>query len=105
MSVLANGSSQFLLDRMGRCFKLFVSTDSTSCYEFASQVGLEMVLYAKKSQNYHEYRVEHATVYLNEAATAIQRRRKVGVNVVMVGRTDPSNSDNQNGDGGGLLCA
>ena len=23
----------------------------------------------------------------------------------MVGRTDPSNSDNQNGDGGGLVCA
>ena len=30
---------------------------------------------------------------------------KSGVNFVMVGRTDPSNSDNQNGDGGGLLCA
>ena len=23
----------------------------------------------------------------------------------MVGRTDPSNSDNQKGDGGGLVCA
>ena len=23
----------------------------------------------------------------------------------MVGRIDPSNSDNQNGDGGGLVCA
>ena len=36
---------------------------------------------------------------------AIQRRRKVGVNFVMVRRTDPSNSDKQNGDGGGLVCA
>ena len=36
---------------------------------------------------------------------AIQRRQKRGVNFVMVGRTDPSNSDNQNGDGGGLVCA
>ena len=30
---------------------------------------------------------------------------KRGVNFVIVGRTDPSNSDNQNGDGGGLVCA
>ena len=36
---------------------------------------------------------------------AIQRRRKGGVNFVMVGRTDPSNSDKHNGDGGGLVCA
>ena len=43
------------------------------------------------------------TVYFNEAATAIHRqwnRRKGGVNFVMVGRTDPSNIDNLNGDGG-----
>ena len=36
---------------------------------------------------------------------AIQRRRKVGINFFMVGRTDPSNNDNQNSDGGGLVCA
>ena len=35
----------------------------------------------------------------------IQRLRKGSVNFVMVGRTNPSNSDNQNGDGGGLVCA
>ena len=29
-----------------------------------------MCLYAKKIQNYHEYRVAYATVYFNEAATA-----------------------------------
>ena len=28
----------------------------------------------------------------------------MGVNFVMVGRTDPSNNDNQNGDGGRLVC-
>ena len=33
----------------------------------------------------------------------IQRRRQVDVIFVMVGRTDPSNSNNQNGDGGGLV--
>ena len=36
---------------------------------------------------------------------AIQRRRKGGVYLVMGGRTDPSNSDNQKGDGGGLVWA
>ena len=35
---------------------------------------------------------------------AIQRRRKGGINFVIIGRNDPSNSDNQNGDGGGLVC-
>ena len=39
---LANCWSQFLLDRLGRCIKLFVSTESTSSNDFASQFGLEM---------------------------------------------------------------
>ena len=30
---------------------------------------------------------------------------KRGVSSVMVGRPDPSNSDNLNGDGGGWVCA
>ena len=46
-----------------------------------------------------EYRVAHPNVYLNEAATGHSTAAKKGVNVIMVGRTDPSNSDNQNGDG------
>ena len=29
----------------------------------------------------------------------------MGTNFVMDGRTDPSNSDNQNGDSRGLMCA
>ena len=41
LSQLANCRSQFLLDRLGRCLKLFVSTESTSRHEFASQFGLE----------------------------------------------------------------
>ena len=35
----------------------------------------------------------------------VQRLRQGGVNFVMVGLTHPSNSDNQNGDGGGLVFA
>ena len=50
-SPLANYMSQFLLDRLGRCIKLFVSTETPS------------------------------------------------------GVTDPSNSDNLNGDGGVWVCA
>ena len=46
--LLANGRSQFLLDRLGRCLKLFVSTESTSCHEFASQFGLEF-FYKRKT--------------------------------------------------------
>ena len=65
-SMLANRRSQFLLDRLGRCLKLFVSTESISCNEFASQFGLAICLYEKNNQN---YRIAHMNVYLNEAAT------------------------------------
>ena len=34
-----------------------------------------------------------------------RNRRKGGVNFDMVARTDPSNCDNLNGDGGGWVCA
>ena len=37
--------------------------------KFASQFGLDVVVYAKNTNNYREYRVARATVYLNEAAT------------------------------------
>ena len=72
---------------------------------FAYHFGLAFVLYAKNTQNYREYRVTYATVYLNEAANGHSMPVKRGVNFVMVGRTDLSNSDNQNCDGGGLVCA
>ena len=67
LSVIANCRLQFLLNRLGRCFKLFLSTESISCHEFASQFGLEIFLYAKNTQNYREYRVAYTTLYLNEA--------------------------------------
>ena len=50
LSMLANCRSQFLLDRLGRCLKLFVSTDSPSCHEFVSQFGLAIFLNAKNSR-------------------------------------------------------
>ena len=48
--MLANCRWQFLLDRLRRCLKLFVSTESTSCHEFVSQFGLAIFLYAKNFQ-------------------------------------------------------
>ena len=81
---------------------MFISTDSTSCHEFASQFSLEICLCAKNIEYYREYRVAHDTVYLHEAATGHSTAAKRKRIFVMVGRTDPSNSDNQNGDVGGL---
>ena len=69
LSMLANCMLQFLLDRLGRCLKLFVSTESISCHEFASQFGLPIFVYATNDQNYREYRVARVNIYLNEAAT------------------------------------
>ena len=81
LSMIANGRSQFLLDCLGRGLKLFVSTESTYCHEFASHFGLNIFLYVKNTLNYREYRVARPTVYLNEAT-----RRKGGVNSITVGR-------------------
>ena len=49
LSCLANCRPQFLLDRLRRCLKLFVSTDNTSCHEFASQF-VQTKFIRKKSQ-------------------------------------------------------
>ena len=46
LSMFANCRSQFLLDRLGKCLKLFVSTDTP---EFALQLGLAIFLYMRKT--------------------------------------------------------
>ena len=56
LSVLANGRSQFLLDRLGRCLKLSVSTESTSSHKFVSQFGLAFFYTRKTPKNYREDR-------------------------------------------------
>ena len=83
--MLSNCRSQFLLDRLGRCLKLFVSTDSTFCHEFASQLGLDIFVYAKNTQNYREYRIAHTTVYLNGAATAFNSGEKGALTLSWLG--------------------
>ena len=66
---------------------MFVSTESTSCHEFASQFASQFALaifYTRKtSKNYREFRVAHAIVYLNDPATPVsavmvERHRPVG---------------------------
>ena len=51
LSSFANCRSQFLLDLLGRCLKLFVSAESISCHKFAFQFGLAFFLYAKNIKN------------------------------------------------------
>ena len=47
LSAFADCRSQYLLDRLGRCLKLIVSSRGTSCHEFASQFGLEFFIREK----------------------------------------------------------
>ena len=51
-ALFANCRWQFLLDRLGSCLKLFVSTESTSSHEFASQFGLAIFCIREKRQIY-----------------------------------------------------
>ena len=111
-----------LLKSVCRCSQIagrnscsIVSGDVSNCsyqltaypvsHEFACQFSLDIFLYAKNTKKYREYRVAHATVYLNEAPTGLSTRKGSVKTCVMVGRTDPSNSDNLTGDGGGRVCA
>ena len=41
LATFAQCSSQFWLNRVGRCLKLIASTRGTFCHEFASQFGLD----------------------------------------------------------------
>ena len=60
--------------------QLFVLSESISCHEFASQFGLEFVLYAEKNQTYCEYRVarmlfismDHRPAIVSPASKAVR---------------------------------
>ena len=70
MLKLANCRSQFLLDRLGRCLKLFVSSESTFSHKFASQFGLA-IFYTREKHKTSGNRTALTCVYLNGATTAI----------------------------------
>ena len=48
LSQLAHCRSQFLFDRLGRCHKRFVSTESTSYHEFAAHFGKAIFFICEK---------------------------------------------------------
>ena len=50
LSLFANYGSQFLLDRLGRYLKLFVSTAIPSSHAFTSQFSLANFVYVNKNQ-------------------------------------------------------
>ena len=86
LSMLASCRSQFLRDRLGRCLKLFVSTDSRAY--ILSQVRLSFrpsYFYTRKTPtNYREDRPS-CMCLLNEQATPVtmrsrlNRQRAIGV--------------------------
>ena len=97
LATFADCRSQFLLDRLGRCLKLIVSSGSTSCHEFASQFGLAFFYTRKTSINYRECRVSRIWL-LNEkwrnAGLAGDRSTVSGKHT----RANTTKTTNQNGD-------
>ena len=87
LSMFANCWSQFLLDRLGRCLKLSVSTDSTSCHEFASQFGLAFV-YTRNTTKYDRADRPSRKCLLNEK----------GVTPVTVDRSPATNRGGNNNE-------
>ena len=104
--MFANCRSQFLLDRLGRC--LYVSSDSTSCHEFASQFCPAFFV-RKTSINYHESRSSRIWLLNRPAAPVTMRSRLNGqrpvgaaaTTAVILSRTDwpkQQKSASRNGD-------
>ena len=102
LSLFANCRSQFLLDRLGRCLKQIVSSESISCHEFASQFGLKFVLYAKKNPNLSLIQSRPHVVYFNGSPTGhclASVESGAPNHDGLIVRTDISNSE---GRGGGV---
>ena len=84
-----------MLDRLGRCVKLIVSSESISCHEFASQFGLEFVLCANKTPNLSLQSRPHV-VYFNGSPTGhclASFESGAPSHDGLIGRTDTANSD------------
>ena len=83
LSLFANCRSQFLLDRLGRYLKLFVSTVIPSSHELASQFGPSTFVLAKNTQNYRK-NCECSVDRTSETA-----RTQTAVTAVKVDRQQP----------------
>ena len=92
LSQLANCRSRFWLDRLGRCLKLFVSTDSTSCHKFASQFGLA-IFYSRKTPKTIANIASHTRLLIRmthrPAIYGQRNRRKEGVSSSWLGAYRP----------------
>ena len=75
MSLLANFTPQFVLDRLWRCIKLIVSTDSTSSRLFASQFGLAFLYARKTTKNYREDRPSRKSLLNKPVSDSSKRGR------------------------------
>ena len=94
MLLFANCGSQLLLDRLGRCIKLFVSSECTSSHEFVSQFGLAICFYAKNTQNaLKPCRLRECLFKWTS-----DRQRKGAVTSPRLVASDIPNSDNLKGD-------
>ena len=85
-----------MLDRLGRCIRLIVSSESISCHEFASQFGLEFVLYAKKNPNISLIQSRPHVVYFDGSPTGhclASVESGAPNHDGLIGRTDTANSD------------
>ena len=91
-----------MLDRLGRCIKLIVSSESISCYEIASQFGLEFVLYAKETPHLSLIQSRPHVVYFNGSPTGhcLASVESCAPNHDgQIGCTDTANSDGRGGVG------
>ena len=97
-----------MLDRLGRCLKLFVFSEITSCHEFASQFGLA-IFYTRKTPKTIAHTDSPARLFIwmkQRPVIARQRnRRKWALTPTGMGAFDPSSSDNLNGNGGVYVWA
>ena len=80
--------------RLGRCLKLFVSTDSPSCHAFVSQIGLAIFLYAKSTQTLAETVSPRKCLF----QWTSDRPRKGAVTASRLVASNTSNSVKLNGD-------
>ena len=62
-------------------------------------------MYTRKTPKTIANTTSHTLYILMEAASGHSTPAKRGVNIIIVGCTDSSNSDNQNGDSGGVASA
>ena len=61
--MLANRRSQVLLDRLGRCLKLFVSTESPPCHEFATKNGENQQVKTATTRVYYIHGLNNVVYY------------------------------------------